>query len=123
MKKDQKSTGSKKSLTKSMSKNDSKERLLKKSPSSKKNLKLKGKKGSKKGKSSRGSPSPDYDDTKSVRTMKEIEFQKEKYMSSRKVSDLIKVAGGITLFDRHEVTKGPEANISSRHMSIKDFNL
>ena len=55
--------------------------------------------------------------------MKEINFQKEKYMSSRRVADLLKVGGGITLYDKHDITKGPELNVSSRHMSIKDFNL
>ena len=55
--------------------------------------------------------------------MKEIEFSKEKYMSSRKVSELLQVGGGITLFDKNDVTKGPDINLSSRHMSINDFNI
>ena len=66
---------------------------------------------------------PEFEETSEVRVMKEIEFSKEKYMSSRKVSDLLNVGGGITLIDNHDVTKGPEINLSSRQMSIKDFKI
>lgn len=109
-----------------MTKDDSKEKLaLKKSPvSSKKSFKSgKTKNFSKKGKSKRESPDLEIEEIPEKIVMKEINFQKEKYMSARKVSELIKVAGGITLYDKNEVTKGPELNMSSRHMSIKDFNL
>ena len=128
MKKDQKSTGqrSKVSLTKSLTNVDSKERLtLKKSPStSRVSLKSqKTKNVAKKQRSGRGSPSPQFEDIPEVKVMKTIEFSKEKYMSSRKVSDFLNVGGGITLVDKNDVTKGPDINLSSRHMSIKDFNI
>ena len=125
IKKDQTSNGSKKSLSRSMTKDDSKEKLaLKKSPTSstKKGLKLKSMKSSKR-QTPRESPNLEIDDVPEQLVMKEINFAKEKYMSSKRVADLLKIGGGVTLFDKHEVTKGPDISLSSRHMSLKNFNL
>jgi hypothetical protein len=42
------------------------------------------------------------------RTMKTLEFAKERFMSSKKVSDLLHLDAGITLIEKGEVNRGAD---------------